>query len=68
MAEQGNGAEPVTEDVNRKITNMIHKSDNVASDDVMAELSPDIARSSYTVKYKGEELPLVKYYADSNKK
>jgi beta-lactamase class A len=33
------GSEPVPEDVNRKILNMIHKSDNVASDDVMAELS-----------------------------
>ncbi len=35
------GTEPVSEDVNRKILNMIHKSDNVASDDVMAELSPE---------------------------
>jgi beta-lactamase class A len=35
------GADPVPEDVNRKILNMIHKSDNVASDDVMAELSPE---------------------------
>ena len=35
------GTEPVPEDVNRKILNMIHKSDNVASDDVMAELSPE---------------------------
>ena len=36
-----NGAEPVSEDVNRKIQNMIHKSDNVASDAVMAELGTE---------------------------
>jgi beta-lactamase class A len=36
-----NGSEPVPEDVNLKILNMIHKSDNVASDDVMAELSTE---------------------------
>lgn len=35
------GSDPVPDDVNRKILNMIHKSDNVASDDVMAELSPE---------------------------
>jgi beta-lactamase class A len=35
------GAGPVSEDDNRKILNMIHKSDNVASDDVMAALSPE---------------------------
>lgn len=35
------GKDPVPEDVNLKILNMIHKSDNVASDDVMAELSPE---------------------------
>jgi beta-lactamase class A len=35
------GKESVPEDVNRKILNMIRKSDNVASDDVMAELSPE---------------------------
>jgi beta-lactamase class A len=39
FVQQGSG--PVPEDVNRKILNMIHKSDNVASDDVMAELSPE---------------------------
>jgi beta-lactamase class A len=32
---------PVDDSVNIKILNMIHKSDNVASDDVMAELDPD---------------------------
>ena len=35
------GKDPVPEDVNQKILNMIHKSDNVASDDVMTELSPE---------------------------
>ncbi|HEY5982810.1 MAG TPA: serine hydrolase [Anaerolineales bacterium] len=35
------GKDPVPEDVNQKILNMIHKSDNVASDSVMAELNPD---------------------------
>ena len=35
------GKDPVPEAVNQKILNMIHKSDNVASDDVMAELSPE---------------------------
>jgi beta-lactamase class A len=35
------GDEPLPEGVNQKILNMIHKSDNVASDDVMAELNPD---------------------------
>ena len=35
------GKDPVPEDVNQKILNMIHKSDNVASDDVMQELSPE---------------------------
>jgi beta-lactamase class A len=34
------GREPVPDSVNQKILNMIHKSDNVASDDVMAELDP----------------------------
>lgn len=34
------GKGPVDESVNTKILNMIHKSDNVASDDVMAELDP----------------------------
>lgn len=36
-----NGAQPVPEDVDRKIVNMIHKSDNVASDAVMAELGTE---------------------------
>jgi beta-lactamase class A len=35
------GRAPLSETVNQKILNMIHKSDNVASDDVMAELSPE---------------------------
>lgn len=35
------GKAPVTDSVNQKILNMIHKSDNVASDDVMAELDPN---------------------------
>jgi beta-lactamase class A len=35
------GKSPVPDLVNQKILNMIHKSDNVASDDVMAELDPD---------------------------
>jgi beta-lactamase class A len=35
------GKDPVPDIVNQKILNMIHKSDNVASDDVMAELSPE---------------------------
>jgi beta-lactamase class A len=35
------GKAPVPESVNQKILNMIHKSDNIASDDVMAELDPD---------------------------
>lgn len=35
------GKDPVPEEVNQKILNMIHKSDNVASDDVMQELSPE---------------------------
>jgi beta-lactamase class A len=35
------GPGPVDDSVNTKILNMIHKSDNVASDDVMAELDPD---------------------------
>lgn len=30
----------------------------------MAQLNPDIAKNRYRVKYKGAELPLVKYYAD----
>ncbi|HTP00827.1 MAG TPA: serine hydrolase, partial [Anaerolineales bacterium] len=34
------GLSPVDPSVNEKILNMIHKSDNVASDDVMAELDP----------------------------
>ncbi len=34
------GTGPVDDSVNTKILNMIHKSDNVASDDVMAELDP----------------------------
>jgi beta-lactamase class A len=34
------GTAPVDDSVNTKILNMIHKSDNVASDDVMAELDP----------------------------
>jgi beta-lactamase class A len=34
------GTAPVDPSVNEKILNMIHKSDNVASDDVMAELDP----------------------------
>ena len=34
------GTGPVDPAVNEKILNMIHKSDNVASDDVMAELDP----------------------------
>jgi beta-lactamase class A len=34
------GKGPVDDSVNTKILNMIHKSDNVASDDVMAELDP----------------------------
>ena len=34
------GTGPVDASVNTKILNMIHKSDNVASDDVMAELDP----------------------------
>jgi beta-lactamase class A len=34
------GTSPVDASVNDKILNMIHKSDNVASDDVMAELDP----------------------------
>jgi beta-lactamase class A len=34
------GTGPVDATVNTKILNMIHKSDNVASDDVMAELDP----------------------------
>ena len=36
-----NGNEPLPAEVNQKILNMIHKSDNVASDDVMMELSPE---------------------------
>jgi beta-lactamase class A len=32
------GKDPVPDSVNQKILNMIHKSDNIASDDVMAEL------------------------------
>lgn len=35
------GKDPVPDSVNLKILNMIHKSDNVASDDVMAELDPN---------------------------
>lgn len=35
------GKDPVSDSVNQKILNMIHKSDNVASDDVMAELDPN---------------------------
>jgi len=35
------GKEPVSDSVDAKILNMIHKSDNSASDDVMAELNPD---------------------------
>jgi beta-lactamase class A len=35
------GKAPVSDAVNAKILNMIHKSDNSASDDVMAELDPD---------------------------
>jgi hypothetical protein len=35
------GTAPVDDSVNTKILNMIHKSDNVASDDVMAELDPN---------------------------
>ena len=35
------GQGPVDDSVNTKILNMIHKSDNVASDDVMAELDPN---------------------------
>ena len=35
------GTAPVDDSVNQKILNMIHKSDNVASDDVMAELDPN---------------------------
>lgn len=35
------GQDPIPDIVNQKILNMIHKSDNVASDDVMAELSPE---------------------------
>jgi beta-lactamase class A len=35
------GEGPVDDSVNTKILNMIHKSDNVASDDVMAELDPN---------------------------
>jgi beta-lactamase class A len=35
------GKDPVDDSVNAKILNMIHKSDNVASDDVMAELDPN---------------------------
>lgn len=35
------GPGPVDPSVNTKILNMIHKSDNVASDDVMAELDPN---------------------------
>jgi len=33
---------------------------------IMAKLNPDIAKSRYNVKYKGAELPLVRYYADPN--
>ena len=35
------GTAPVDDSVNTKILNMIHKSDNVALDDVMAELDPN---------------------------
>ncbi len=35
------GKDPVPDSVNQKILNMIHKSDNIASDDVMAELDPN---------------------------
>ncbi len=35
------GKGPVDDSVNTKILNMIHKSDNIASDDVMAELDPN---------------------------
>ncbi len=35
------GTAPVDDSVNTKILNMIHKSDNVASDDVMSELDPN---------------------------
>ena len=34
------GKAPVDDSVNTKILNMIHASDNVASDDIMAELDP----------------------------
>lgn len=33
---------------------------------IMAKLNPDIEKSRYRVKYKGAELPLVRYYADPN--
>jgi beta-lactamase class A len=36
----GHGPGPIDPSVDAKIVNMIHKSDNVASDDVMAELDP----------------------------
>lgn len=32
----------------------------------MAKLQPDMAKIRYRVKYKGTELPLVNFYADSN--
>lgn len=34
--------------------------------EIMAKLAPDIAKCRCSVKYKGAELPLVKYYADPN--
>ncbi|MEW6713907.1 MAG: SAM-dependent chlorinase/fluorinase [Nitrospirota bacterium] len=33
---------------------------------IMAKLQPDITKIRYRIKYKGAELPLVRYYADPN--
>ena len=59
------GTAPVDDSVNTKILNMIHKSDNVASDDVMAELDPNTGPLVVTAGYENISAWKIRLWQDS---